>query len=144
MKLNKKFWNQTAIYGLGFLLVRAISFLLLPLYTNLLSPYETGFIFLFLTMIAFLNTFYNMGMDSALLKFYNKEQFKTVFSSSIIYSAVWGLILSSILFICSEAFYQTFQNRNIHLPSNIISYLIGILMLDTISSRTKVFFISGP
>ena len=139
MKLNKKFWNQTAIYGLGFLLVRAISFLLLPLYTNLLSPYETGFIFLFLTMIAFLNTFYNMGMDSALLKFYNKEQFKTVFSSSIIYSAIWGLILSSILFICSETFYQSFQDRNIHLPSNIISYLIGILMLDTISSRTKVF-----
>jgi len=88
MKLSNKFWGQTAIYGLGYLLVRAVSFLLLPLYTNLLTPSETGFIFLFLTLLAFLNTFYNMGMDSALLKFYDKEKFNVVFSSFILYSLI--------------------------------------------------------
>jgi len=139
MKLSNKFWGQTAIYGLGYLLVRAVSFLLLPLYTNLLTPSETGFIFLFLTLLAFLNTFYNMGMDSALLKFYDKEKFNVVFSSSILYSLILGAVWSLILFVFCENFEDSFSNYSINVPNNITACLIGILMFDAISSRTKVF-----
>ena len=39
---KKSFWNNTIIYGVGFVLLRSISFLLLPLYTNLLSAKEFG------------------------------------------------------------------------------------------------------
>ena len=67
---KKSFWNNTIIYGVGFVLLRSVSFLLLPLYTNLLSAKEVGWIFILYTILAFLNTLYSHGMDSSLLKFY--------------------------------------------------------------------------
>ena len=71
--MNKlQFWNTTIIYTIGFLGLRALSFILLPLYTNLLSAHQAGILFIIYTILAFLNTIYNRGMDSALLKFFNR------------------------------------------------------------------------
>ena len=53
--IKNNFWGITAIYSVGFLSLRAISFLLLPLYTNLLSTLEAGYVFILYTIIAFLN-----------------------------------------------------------------------------------------
>ena len=65
-----RFWGTAAIYTIGFLGLRALSFILLPLYTNLLTTHEAGILFIIYTVLAFLNTVYNRGMDSALLKFF--------------------------------------------------------------------------
>ena len=35
-----RFLNNSLIYGVGFVLLRGISFLLLPLYTNLLNTFD--------------------------------------------------------------------------------------------------------
>ena len=74
MKTNS-FWNNTMIYGLGFLLLRGISFFLLPIYTNLLSAHEAGIIFLIYTLLAFLNPVYAYGMNASLFKFYNNDKY---------------------------------------------------------------------
>ena len=93
--MNKiNFWNTTAIYTLGFLGLRALSFILLPLYTNLLTTYEAGILFIIYTILAFLNTIYNRGMDSALLKFFNETSESSIISTSILYSFFYGMILS--------------------------------------------------
>ena len=81
-KQKEIFWNNTIVYGFGFIFLRAISFLLLPLYTNLLSAEEAGWVFILYTILAFLNTLYSHGMDSALLKFYNEDN-KILFTSII-------------------------------------------------------------
>ena len=66
--MNKlQFWNTTIIYTIGFLGLRALSFILLPLYTNLLSAYQAGILFIIYTILAFLNTIYNRGMDLSLI-----------------------------------------------------------------------------
>ena len=44
-----KFWNLTLAYGAGFLCLRAISFLLLPLYTNLFTAFTRPIEFHILT-----------------------------------------------------------------------------------------------
>ena len=93
-----QFWKTTFIYGLGFIGLRMVSFLLLPLYTHLLSPSDAGIIFIIYTVLAFLNTIYSRGMDAALFKFYNKENSRAVTSTSIIYSAKYGGLLSLFLF----------------------------------------------
>ena len=98
MSNKNNFWSITIVYSLGFLSLRAISFLLLPLYTNLLTTKEAGYVFILYTILAFLNTLYNHGMDSSLLKFYNPKHSKKIISTSIIYSIIYGFILSGILF----------------------------------------------
>ena len=69
MSLIRSFWKQFLVYGLGIVLVRAVSFMLLPLYTNQFTTEEAGYIYLMFTFIAFAQVFYNHGMDSAFLKF---------------------------------------------------------------------------
>ena len=98
------FWGTTLTYSIGFLCLRAISFLLLPLYTNLLSPEEAGFIFIIYTILAILNTLYNHGMDSAILKYYKSEQSKSVISTSILYSIIFSIFLSLFLLFIRYTF----------------------------------------
>ena len=79
--MNRGFWQTTFVYSVGYLGLRAISFLLLPLYTNLLTPKEAGIVFIIYTLLAFFNTIYSKGMDSALLKFFHNNNPTTVISN---------------------------------------------------------------
>ena len=96
--MQSHFWKTTFIYGLGFIGLRMVSFLLLPLYTHLLSPSDAGIIFIVYTVLAFFNTIYSRGMDAALFKFYDKENCTSIISTSIIYSIKHGGLLSFLLF----------------------------------------------
>ena len=134
MRINP-FWNNTLIYGVGFLGLRAISFLLLPLYTNLLSPHEAGILFIIYTILAFLNTIYNRGMDSSLLKFFNTENEKTIISTSIIYSIIYSFVLSLLIFIIYTIVNHYGLVYRYSLPFNIIYFILIILFSDMLSSR---------
>ena len=117
--MNKiNFWNTTAIYTLGFLGLRALSFILLPLYTNLLTTYEAGILFIIYTILAFLNTIYNRGMDSALLKFFNETSESSIISTSILYSLLQDLInrfcgLGNLTFLASIGAWKYGPERTI-------------------------------
>ena len=126
------FWKTTFIYGIGFLGLRMISFLLVPLYTHLLSPADTGIIFIVYTVLALLNTVYSRGMDAALFKFYNKQNSKSIISTSIIYSLKNGLLISGailiIYFLYDASNHQAFTTI-------IIIGLVAVLLFDMISAR---------
>tara|TARA_B100000959_G_scaffold271937_1_gene320662 strand:+ start:1494 stop:2924 length:1431 start_codon:yes stop_codon:yes gene_type:complete len=148
MFLNKKktFWNQTLIYGVGFVLLRAISFLLLPLYTNLLSTAEAGWVFILYTILAFFNTIFSHGMDSSLLKFYNKGNQKQILTTSILYSVFYSLLISFILFIFYQfiviRFFPTIGVNN----QQIIGPILFILIADMLASRiiTLIRLLNNP
>ena len=133
--MNRGFWKTTFVYSLGYLGLRAISFLLLPLYTNLLTPKEAGIVFIIYTLLAFFNTIYSKGMDSALLKFFHDNNSTTVISTSIIFSILYSIPLSLLLFIINyfllfDIIKSTFDNIN------IITYLLIIVLIcDMLSSR---------
>ena len=140
--IKNNFWNNTFIYGIGFLLLRGISFFLLPVYTNLLSEFEAGTIFLIYTLLAFLNPIYAYGMNASLFKFYNndcysqKETATTSFFSLFISSA----FLSIILILLSS-----FLNQIIGVETYVFDYKINwflflslILFFDSFSSRAMV------
>ena len=126
------FWKTTFLYGLGFIGLRMISFLLVPIYTQLLSPSDTGIIFIVYTILAFLNTLYSRGMDAALFKFYNKENSKTIISTSMVYSLKHGTILSVVLF--SMYFLVDIVHQE-QLTTVVIFGLVSVLFFDMISSR---------
>ncbi len=61
---------QTLIYGSGHILVRSVSFLLLPLYTNVFSTYDYGVISLAYAFMGFMGVVLKYGLDAALMKWY--------------------------------------------------------------------------
>ena len=130
--VNFKFWKITSLYGVGFLGLRLISFILVPLYTNLLTPSETGIIFIIYTLLAFLNTLYSRGMDASLFKYFNEKNSNEVVSTSIMYSLQYGACISLLLFL----FFFLFSSLlNIPFENIFIGGLILVLFCDMISSR---------
>ena len=99
-----RFINLSLIYGVGFLFIRGISFLLLPVYTNLLSTFDAGIMFIFYTILAFLNPLYAFGLDSALFKFYNSRSHskESVVGSSLVFLFATSFFLSIMLLLISQ------------------------------------------
>ena len=135
IKNNTAFWSQTLIYSVGFIGLRAISFLLLPLYTNLLSARDVGWIFIIYTVLAFLNTIYSHGMDSALLKFFNSStRLSIIMTTSIIYSILFSLVLGIMLFLSYYFINVSFYHYS-SVYNQIVVALLCVATLDMLSSR---------
>ena len=138
--MKNSFWNNTMIFGLGFLLLRGISFFLLPIYTNLLPAYDTGIIFLIYTLLAFLNPVYAYGMNASLFKYYSDKEYDTLTttSTSLISVFVSSCIFSGLLIVSSF-----FLNLIIVPPGDVVSHnwffwISLILFFDSLSARIFV------
>ena len=136
---KNNFWNSTIIYSFGFLFLRAISFLLLPLYTNILAPEDLGRVFIFITFLAFMNAIYAFGMDTALLKYYDSE--KNILSTSLISIGIFAIPISLLIYLNSNFISSFLFNNSLNDQSWIFNnnlwalFAIAILFLDVISSR---------
>ena len=53
------------IYGFGAIVIKAIAFFTLPIYTRIFSPSEFGIIEMFSTIATILSIFMTMGLDRA-------------------------------------------------------------------------------
>jgi len=131
---KNNFWSITIVYSIGFLSLRAISFLLLPLYTNLLTTKEAGYVFILYTVIAFFGAIYNHGMDSSLLKFYKPLNSKKIITTSISYSILYSIILSFILYLFNQPL-EYFNDVSSFSTNQLTLFLISILFCDMLSSR---------
>ena len=96
----KTLGKQSLIYGIGTILTRLVTFLLLPLYTNVFSTEEYGIVSLAYAFTGFVMIAYRYGMDSALMKYYidaegkdKKTYFTTIFSIQTLTSFIFSLIL---------------------------------------------------
>src|ERR1039458_9631989 len=92
---NKSLSVSVAWYGLGNLFVRSLSFILLPLYSNLISTSEFGNYSLLMSVYAVVQVFFQFGMFGALNKFYIEE--KSENKKLLIFSS----IINSIFIIAS-------------------------------------------
>ena len=139
---QNNFWSSTIVFGCGFLFIRAVSFLLLPIHTNILDPNSLGYIFIFITFLAFMNALYSFGMDSALLKFYNKNN-KILFTS-IIGSFIFIIPISAVIYLTSDYIKLILFSQSLNISSTILnsnSWIfcsIVILACDVVSSRIMV------
>jgi O-antigen/teichoic acid export membrane protein len=88
---SKSLSGSVAWYGLGNLFVRSLSFILLPLYSNLIDTTEFGNYSLLLSVYAVVQVFFQFGMFGALNKFYiaeKSENKKLLIFSSILNSII--------------------------------------------------------
>lgn len=66
----KSLAGQSIIYGLGGILPKIIGFLLIPLYTQFLSPADYGILALITSIGAVLSILYELGISGAVTRFY--------------------------------------------------------------------------
>jgi O-antigen/teichoic acid export membrane protein len=100
----KKLFRHTLIYGLGDIVVKAISFFLIPLYSRNLSVEDFGVQSLLLTVQMILVIVMGLGLNSAVFKAYHEargeEEKKSAFTTAMILLMLWALpvwmLLSSL------------------------------------------------
>jgi len=132
--------KNTLIYGLGHILARIVTFLLLPLYTNVFTPDEYGIISLAYVIMGFMSVVMHYGLDAALMKRYVQSDLieKTIYFSSawvsfFVTSISFGLIITFLRKFISPVLLGVNDDRLI--------LLVGwIIALDVMWSIPQLIF----
>lgn len=101
MSRLKQLGKDSLIYGIGGILAKGVSFLLLPVYTRIFTPSDYGTIEMLTVISSFLATILVMGMDSAQSMYFFKHKEEGKSAQARIVSAIlqWRLIWGSIIVI---------------------------------------------
>ena len=130
----KSLGKESLIYGVGHVAARGVTFLLLPIYTNLFSLSDYGIISLVYTFLGFMNVILHYGLDASLLKHYVPADIEE--RKSILTNAYASFLLTTIVFVLLLVFFRSdisgllFGNS---LPS-ITLMVAGILFFDVLWS----------
>ncbi len=98
----KELGKDTIVYGLSIVIGRFLTFLLTPLYTHYLTPSELGGIAFLYSLLAFLNIFLTLGMESAFFRYAANQPLdreKEVFSNGWLTSLVAAAIAIALVWI---------------------------------------------
>lgn len=128
MGLYKNLLKQTAIYGLATVIPRMFSFLLVPLYTNLLPKDEYGKVTIIFSWMIFFNVILAYGMETAFFRFYNKEENKKTVVETSMVSIFW----TTLVFLVVALLFRTSLSDWSGIDSQYITYSIWILALDAL------------
>ncbi|WP_339835362.1 oligosaccharide flippase family protein [uncultured Maribacter sp.] len=125
----KKLFKQTAIYGLATVLPRMISFLLVPIYTDVMEPGKYGEITLIFSWFAIFNVFLAYGMETAFFRFYKEaDNRKKVVSTSLL-----SIMGSTILLVLIGILFKEKLSLALNIDLPFMNYVLGILALDALA-----------
>ena len=129
--------KQTIVYGFGNIMVRMLTFILLPFYMHVLPKAEYGIAILVLTFIAFMNHVYRYGMDSAILKFYSntddQDAKQTILSSGFYLNLITSIILSAFLLFLQKPIGSFLISNGVDNSALYIRFAAFILFFDCLS-----------
>ena len=128
----KELTKDTALYGISTIIGRFLGFILVPFYTNVFTPEEFGIQSYIYAFLAFANIVYIYGMDAAFMKYASVHEHdkKGVFSTGFLSVSITSTIFTLILLLSLSAL-ASFADLSAH--TNILYYVIGILLLDTLT-----------
>ncbi|MFV8321832.1 lipopolysaccharide biosynthesis protein [Flavobacterium sp. LB3P21] len=128
MGLYKNLFKQTAIYGLATVIPRMFSFILVPLYTDLLPKAEYGKVSIIFAWMIFFNVILAYGFETAFFRFYNKETDK----KSVVETTSVSLFWTSISFLFIALLFRNKLAIWSGIDAQYITYTIWILVLDAL------------
>ena len=128
MGLYKNLFKQTAIYGLATVIPRMFSFLLVPLYTDLLPKAEYGKVSIIFAYMIFFNVILAYGMETAFFRFYNKETNK----NSVVETTSISIFWTSFVFLVLSLLMQNTLAQWSGIDVQFINFTIWILVLDAL------------
>lgn len=123
--------TDTAIYGLSTIVGRFLTFLLTPVYANLLIPADLGVVATMYAYIAFLNVVYGYGMESAFFRYAAERGSWTpreVFTVPFLSVSGTALLLSLLLAAGAGP-----VSRLAGAPAELIPLAAAVLALDAIA-----------
>ncbi len=129
MSLLKKLAGQTAVYGLGSVLGRALNFFFVPLYTSIFAPGEYGILTELYAYIAFLNVLFIYGMETAYFRFCSKEKNQHYFNVAFTSILISSIFLSGLIIFFADSIAQVVDYPD---KSHFIHWLAFILAIDAI------------
>lgn len=129
MSLYKSLFKQTLIYGLATVLPRMITFLLNPLYTEVLPKQEFADVSIIFAYLIFFNVVLSYGMETTFFRFYNLEGDKQNVTSTATISIFWTSIAFLFIALLFRNSLSDWSNINVQ----FITYTIWILVLDALT-----------
>lgn len=131
--------KQSAIYGIGHVLSKAVVILLLPIHTNYVLPLEYGIATQLLVFLAFMAIVYSYGLNTALLQFFILEQDplqkKKYFSTALLVTAITSILFSIPLYLARDIVARWLFDSDQY--SYLITLSIGILIFDALVLLSK-------
>lgn len=88
--------RESAIYGVGMLLVRSLGFLLTPIFARVLAPDEFGALDLLQTGALLSSLVLSLRLESAALRYAYEEDRCTLFSTYLIAQTVLGMVFLAV------------------------------------------------
>ncbi len=138
----KKMASNTLVYGLGNIFNRAITFLLLPLYINMMTPVEYGALNLIYPFLALMNVVYMYGLDAAFMRFFIPE--KDSGRRQEIFSVVYLSILATTAIITAILFLSEASLSSLLLgddpAASVFTLAFIILMIDGLSFMPVLYY----
>lgn len=130
MKSKKRLVKNTIIIAIGKFSTQAVSFLLLPLYTTILTNIEYGIYDFIYTLILFLAPFVTLLMDEAMFRFLidaeTEKERKSVITQALVFITISILVFSILLYIILTLLNYEFKY-----------YLILFLIASTLSGLAQ-------
>lgn len=107
---NKTLIKNTGLIAIGNLGAKAASFLLLPLYTSILSTEEYGTFDYIVTISAFLIPVFTLTVNEAMFRFVldvknAKDEFVSIITNSFVIQMIGSLVLALVM-LCVSIFYS--------------------------------------
>jgi len=138
----KKMASNTLVYGLGNILNRAITFLLLPLYINLMTPREYGALNLIYPFLALMNVVYMYGLDAAFMRFFipEKDQHRRQQIFSVVYLSILmtTTLITLLLFAAKTPLANTLLGAD---PAkSVFALAFIILAIDGLSFMPVLYY----
>lgn len=97
----RRVFGHSVVYGSADVAIQAVNFLLLPIYTRVLSPVEYGALALLLVLEAFLKPVYRLGLGTSFVRFYydytDERSRQTLAGTIVILLLGAGVVLLAIL-----------------------------------------------
>ena len=128
----KSLGQQSLIYGAGHVAARGVTFLLLPLYTNVFSLEVYGIISLIFTFLGFMSVILHYGLDASLLKHYvpaNDVERKSILSNTYISFVITTAVIVILLMIFRRQVSDLLFGSDLPQISLLIA---GILLFDVL------------
>ena len=125
----KKLMGETVIYGFSTILGRFINWLLVPLYTRVLSPVDNGISTNLMGYVALLVVLLTYGTETGFFRFATKENKDKVFStllSSLLFTSTIFLILS-FSFLPQIVNFLEIGNHPIYFVLLIVTIFIDVI-----------------
>lgn len=132
----KKLFSQTVIYGIGIVLNKAVSLILIPLYTYYFSTEELGLMNLIQSLWFFIILLYIYGTETSFIKKFidakNHTDKTQIYSTTLLLLTVTSILFSVILYLIAPLLSKLFVFKQEQEATFLLQVLSFLLFFDTL------------